>query len=132
MLALYDRMEQLESENDLMKSELLSISDKFEHSEEALKRSASGFSNSSSSQKQVKIRKERVKTSKDDKDVSEIILDPIKNIAATINSPEFDYKPNAEKERILSAMDDDAAVETISWAILNSGRIPHLRREIDF
>lgn len=120
-------MEQLESENDLLKSELISISNKLENSEENLKRSASGLLNSSSSQKQVKIRKERAKTLKE-----EGFLDPIKSIAAIISSPKFDSKPNAEKDRILSAMDDEAAMETISWAILNSGRIPHLQREIDF
>ena len=127
MLALYDRMEQLESENDLLKSELISISNKLENSEENLKRSANGLLNSSSSQKQVKIRKERAKNLKE-----EVILDPIKSIAANIISPEFDSRTNAEKDRILSTMDDDAAMETISWAILNSGRIPHLQREIDF
>jgi len=126
VLALYDRLEQLESENDLLKSELISISNKLENSEESMKRSASSLpNNSSSSQKQVKVRKERAKA-------SEIILDPIKSIAASINSSEFNYKPTMEKDRILSAMDDDAAVETISWAILNSGRISQFQKEIDF
>lgn len=131
MLALYDRLEQLESENDAMKSEMISISHKLENYEETLKRSGSGFpTNNSSSQKQVKVRtKERVKASS----VTEIIvLDPIKSIAASISSAEFNYKPAIEKERILSVMDDDTAMETISWAILNSGRINQLQKEIDF
>lgn len=130
MLALYDRLEQLESENDSMKSEMISISNKLEISEETLKRSGSGFPNYSSSQKQVKVRsKERVKVPSV---TSEIVLDPIKSIAASISSAEFNNKPTIEKERILSAMDDNTAMETISWAILNSGRITQLQKEIDF
>lgn len=129
MLALYDRLEQLESENDLMKSEMISISHNLENYEENLKRSGSGFPNNSSSQKQVKVRsKERVKVPT----VTEIVLDPIKSIAASITSAEFNYKSTMEKERILSEMDDDTAMETISWAILNSGRINQLQKEIDF
>ena len=126
---MYDRLEQLESENDLLKSELISISNKVENSEESLKRSASEFINSSSSQKQVKARKERVKAQNA---ASEIVLNPIKSLAASINSAEFNSKPSIEKDRILSAIDDDTAVETISWAILNSGKISQIKKEIDF
>lgn len=127
-LALYDRLEQLESENDLMKSEMISITKKLENAEESLKRSGGELPNYSTSQKHVKVRKERVKAPM----LSEIVLDPIKSIAASINSADFNYKPTSEKDRILSAMDDDTAMETISWAILNSARIPQLQKEIDF
>lgn len=124
VLALYDRLEQLESENDLLKSEILSISNKFKNSEDSNNKRSS---QNSSNQKQLKSRKDRV-----ERETPRKLFDPIKILAANIRSADFDYQSVQEKDRIISAMDEETAVETISWAILNSGRIPQLQREIEF
>ena len=129
-MALYDRLEQLEAENDLLKSEMLSLSNKVENQER------SGNILIGSSQKPAKIRKIRERkedyVTQDTELPPQITFEPIKTIAASLSTTDFDLKPLSEQHRILSAMDEDSALETISWSILNSGRISKLQKEIDF
>ena len=133
---MYDRLEQLEAENDLLKSELISISNKIENYERP-----DGFNiNTSSTPKQSKVRKIKIKN---DSEMQESKLnysqsqsqlknnnEPIKPISTTTDS--FDYKSVTDQNFILSALDEDSALETISWAILNTGRLSQIQQEIDF
>lgn len=129
-MALYDRLEQLEAENDLLKSEMLSVSNKLENQER------SGNVVVGSSQKPAKIRKIREKKEEfQNQDIQippQLTFEPIKTIAAGLINTDFDSKSISEQHRILSTMDEDSALETISWSILKSGRIPKLQQEIDF
>lgn len=129
-MALYDRLEQLEAENDLLKSELLSISGKLENQER------NGNSFSGSSQKPSKLRKIRERkeeyATQGTQLPSQINFEPIKTIAASLVTNDFELRSSSEQQRILSAIDEDSALETISWSILNSGRIPQLQQEINF
>lgn len=130
-MALYDRLEQLEAENDLLKSEMLSLSNKFENQE-----INGNVFLSSSSQKPAKVRKIRGRkeelATQETQLPANVTYDPIKTIAANLITKDFDLKPISEKHRILSAIDEDNALETISWSILNSGRLPKIQQEINF
>lgn len=127
-MALYDRLEQLEAENDLLKSEMLSLANKLENH--------SGNVFVGSTQKPAKIRKIREKKeefgTQETQLPTQITFEPIKTIAASLSTSDFELKPLSEQHRILSSIDEDSALETISWSILNSGRIPKLQQEIDF
>jgi hypothetical protein len=109
---------------------MLSLSNKLENHE----RSGNVFVGSA--QKSAKVRKMRGKKdesgSQETQLPSQITFEPIKTIAATLSITDFDLKPLTEQHRLLMALDDDSALETISWSILNSGRIPQLQQEIDF
>lgn len=130
-MALYDRMEALEAENDLLKSELLSFTSKLEDRERS-----GGNVFISSNQKPAKVRKIREKKEEPETQETQlpprVTFEPIKTIAASLSATDFDLKPASEQHRILSAMDEDTALETISWSILNSGRLPQFQQEIDF
>lgn len=130
-MALYDRLEALEAENDLLKSELLSLSNKLEDREQS-----EGNVFVSSNQKPAKVRKIREKKHEPGTQETQlppsVTFEPIKTIAASLSTVDFDMKPVSEQNRILSAMDEDTALETISWSILNSGRLPQFQQEIDF
>ena len=58
--------------------------------------------------------------------------DSIKILAANISNSDFEFKSALEQNRIISTFDDDSALEAVSWAILSSGRIPQIQKEIDF
>ena len=130
-MALYDRLEALEAENDLLKSEFLSITNKLEDQE-----LNEGTVFMRSTQKSAKVRKSREKKEESRTEETQlspqVAFEPIKAIAASLSTVDFDLKPVSEQHRIISAMDEDVALETISWSILNSGRIHQFQQEIDF
>lgn len=129
-LALYDRLEQLEAENDMLKSEIMAISSKIDTPERF-----SG-ANQVSNSKQVKPRK--IKEKKDEVGTEEAQIsyqnpiDLIKSAAARITISDYESKSIQEKNRLLASIDEDSALETISWSILNSGMLPQIQQEIDF
>ena len=129
-MALYDRLELLEAENSLLKSEMLSLSNKIETQE----RTGSVFTGSTP--KPTKMRKIREKreeaVAQETQLQSNVTFEPIKTIAANLITANFVSKPVSEQQLLLSAMDEDSALETISWSILNSGKISKLQQEIDF
>lgn len=129
-MALYDRLEQLEAENDILKSEILTLSNRIEGSV-----SINGnFSGSNLKQTKPRKNKERKEGEDAQKDQSsfQVPVDPVKSIAAKITAADYESKSLHEKNRMASSFDEDSALETISWAILNSGRVPQIRYEIGF
>lgn len=130
-------MEFLESENDSLKSEIFSLSSKIEASQDINFKRSDG---AGSYQKQAKVRK--VQPAVNETISSQMLqienipqqppIDPIKSLAASLISNDFKSKPINEQSRIISRFDEDSALETVSWAILNSGRIPQIQQEVDF
>ena len=114
----------------MLKSEIFTISSKIEGSERL------NVNISGSASKPIKTRK--IKDRKEDYGIQEtqrffkIPSEPLKEIAASISTTDFEFKSLNEKNRIVSAIDEDSALETISWAILNTGRLPQIQQEIDF
>lgn len=133
-LALYDRLEQLEAENDMLKTEIMSISKKLEDGEIGLKRNGSiALGNS------VKAPKSR--KSKDRRDENEFIpkeivenkpIAPLKAVAASISIKDFDSMSNSVQAKFVESFDEDMALETVSWAILNSGKLQQFQKEVSF
>jgi len=133
VLALYDRLEQLEAENDMLKSELSSISNKVESFSDSFSLKRSDSSLSSGPSKAVKLRKARLSkdlemTTPQNSSNSNNPAELIKTIAAKLVSDNFADRTAREQSQIISSFDDELALESISWSILNSGRV----REIDF
>jgi len=133
VLALYDRLEQLEAENDMLKSELSSISNKVESFSDSFSLKRSDSSLSSGPSKAVKHRKARLSkdlemTTPQNSSNSNNPAELIKTIAAKLVSDNFADRTAREQSQIISSFDDELALESISWSILNSGRV----REIDF
>ena len=138
-MALYDRLEKLESENEMLKlkSELLSISKKNENNSDDTFKSFIG-SGSGIMPKQTKLRKSRtqkdldIQTQTQDTQLPAKTFEPIKIIAASINSTDFLKMNSNEQLQILNNLDEESALETISWSILKNGRVSQIQREIDF
>ena len=138
-MALYDRLEKLESENEMLKlkSELLSISKKNENNSDDTFKSFIG-SGSGIMPKQTKLRKSRtqkdldLQTQTQDTQLPAKTFEPIKIIAASINSTDFLKMNSNEQLQILNNLDEESALETISWSILKNGRVSQIQREIDF
>lgn len=130
-MALYDRLEQLEAENDMLKSEILNLSSKIEGSER-FNSNLSGSASKPTKIRKIKDRKEDEGHQNSQRLLKIIPSEPLKDIAASISTADYEMKPLNDKLRIASAFDEDSALETISWAILNTGRLPQIQHEIDF
>lgn len=131
VLALYDRLEQLEAENDMLKSELSSVAIKVETFADSFSMKRSDSSLYSNISKPVKNRKNRI--TKDSENTAPQVDNHspeniIKTMAAKIVIENFEEKSVREQAHIVSTFDDNLAIESISWSILNSGKI----HEIDF
>jgi hypothetical protein len=131
VLALYDRLEQLEAENNMLKSELSSVAIKVETFADSFSMKRSDSSLYSNISKPVKNRKNRI--TKDSENTAPQVDNHspeniIKTMAAKIVIENFEEKSVREQAHIVSTFDDNLAIESISWSILNSGKI----HEIDF
>ena len=120
-----------------LKSELLSISKKNENNSDDTFKSFIG-SGSGIMPKQTKLRKSRtqkdldIQTQTQDTQLPAKTFEPIKIIAASINSTDFLKMNSNEQLQILNNLDEESALETISWSILKNGRVSQIQREIDF
>lgn len=115
----------------MLKSEILSLSSKIEGSER-LSGNISGSAPKPTKTRKIKDRKDDEGNQSFQRPSNMIPPEPLKEIAASISHSDYDMKPLNEKLRIASAIDEDSALETISWAILNTGRLPQIQQEIDF
>lgn len=111
----------------MLKAELMSISKKIEDGDFGIKRSGSVMTGNYS--KPPKSRK-----LKDRRDENEFLSDqnlvsnkpippPLKAIAASIATKDFVSMPISVQSSFVESFDEDTALETVSWAILNSGKL---------
>lgn len=120
---------------------MLSLSNKFENIDEGFKRSDSntaGLTYKTSKVRKIRqVRRENENESPRSQEIQSFSkvsepVDKIKALAASITTSDFQFKPVNEQNRIVSTFDEDSALETVSWAILNTGRISQIKQEIDF
>ena len=115
----------------MLKSELSSVAIKVESFADSFTMKRSDCSLYSNISKPVKNRKNRI--TKDSENTAPQVDNHspeniIKTMAAKIVIENFEEKSVREQAHIVSTFDDNLAIESISWSILNSGKI----HEIDF